>query len=148
MENKGYILMLESDEHDRELSRNYFDTHSISFKFLNLSNEVLPFLKEKERANTLPALIILSMNSFPDNGLEVLTKVKAIDTLKHIPIIILGENTQHDLIKDCYAKGASTFINKPFTTQLTDISIRSFIHYWFEVAQLPSQQFVHSTVKV
>ena len=148
MENKGYILMLESDAHDRELSKNYFDAHAITVEFLKLSNEVLPFLKGVSNADALPALLILSMNAFPDNGLEVLTKVKAVDSFKHIPIIMLGENTQPDLIKECYAKGACTFINKPFTTQLTDISIRSFIQYWFEVAQLPGQQFVHASVKI
>lgn len=134
--------MLESDAHDRELSQNYFDAHVLPVKFLKLSNDVVPFLKEY--ATALPALILLSMNSFPDKGIDVLTEVKAIDYLKHIPVILLGEDTQDDLIKACYAKGASSFINKPFTTELTDVSIRSFIQYWFEVAKLPHQEAVHS----
>lgn len=137
---KGYILMLEGDEHDRELSKNYFDTLAVPFEFLKLSNEVMPFLKDKLNSGVLPSLLLLTLNSIPANALEVLKEIKAIGSLKHIPVIILGEHTQEELIKECYANGASTFINKPFTNTLTDMSIKTFVHYWYEVAQLPKPE--------
>src|SRR6187402_2071228 len=122
MTDKGYILMLENDEHDRELSSVYFQSSEISYEFLKFSNEVVPFLKDQMRSNTLPSIILLSMNSIPETGFTVLKDIKSIDPIKHIPVVVLGENTQADLIKQCYANGASTFINKPFTNALTDLS--------------------------
>jgi len=140
MVKKGYILMLEGDEHDRELSKAYFDELAVPFEQLKFSNEIVPFLKDRLSNGVLPSLLLLSLNSLPNNALEVLKEIKAIAALKHIPVIILGEHTQDELIKECYANGASTFINKPFTNAQTDLSIKTFIQYWYEIAQLPKAQ--------
>lgn len=140
MLNKGYILMLEGDEQDRELSRSYFNTLEVSFEHLKFSNEVIPFLKEKNTRGELPALLLLTLNSLPDNGLQVLKEIKNVIAFKHIPVIVLGEHTQDELIKECYANGASTFINKPLSNALTDLSIKTFVQYWFEVAQIPKNE--------
>ena len=129
--------MLERDEQDKELSAGYFNSHEIPFEFLRSSNEVIPFLQTKEKTNLLPSVILLSMNSFPENGLTILKEIKTINSLKHIPIIILGENTEANLIKECYIYGVNTFINKPLTNSSTDFTVKNFIHYWFEIAQLP-----------
>ncbi|MES2513588.1 MAG: response regulator [Bacteroidota bacterium] len=139
MKKNKYILMLESDEHDRETSSKYFETSNISYEFLKFSHEVIPFLKQRRQFGLLPSIILLSMNSMPEMGISVLKEIKSVTSLKHIPVILLGENTQSNLIKESYANGASTFINKPFTNTLTDLSIKSFIQYWFEVAQLPDE---------
>ena len=137
MANTGYILMLESDTHDVEMSSEYFNALQIPAKFLTQSNEVFAFLTEAFANNEiLPAIILLSMHSAPDNGLEVLKQIKSDKRFKHIPVIVLGEYTQPELVQKCYHEGANTFINKPFTNQLTDMKITSFLNYWFEVAEL------------
>jgi CheY-like chemotaxis protein len=77
------------------------------------------------------------MYARPENGLKVLTSIKTNEAFQHLPVIILGENTQHELVAKCYAAGANTVINKPFTFELTNAKINSFIEYWFGVAELP-----------
>lgn len=145
MADKGYILMLEKDEHDRELSNNYFEAMHIPAHFLRQSNQMLPFLNRllMERAE-LPALILLSMNSVPDTGLEVLQQIKKERQFRHIPVIILGESTKPELIHRCYAEGVNTFINKPLSNALTDVTIKTFLLYWFEVAELNQQKFQYA----
>lgn len=136
MPKKDYILMLESDPADREISNDYFREGNIPVQFLISSNEVMTFLQSRQDDYLpLPRIILLSMRSIPETGLTVLKQVKQHADFKHIPVIVLGENTQSDLIKMCYANGANTFINKPFTNDLTDIKIKSFIQYWFDVAE-------------
>lgn len=130
--------MLEGDAHDRELSRDYFDAHGIQYDFITFSNELLPFLKGKNSEGKFPSLIILSMRSVPQTGLEILKQVKSVPALNPIPVIVLGESTDASLIRECYAAGASTFINKPLTSGSTDFSITTFLRYWFEVAELQS----------
>lgn len=139
--------MLENDEHDRELSRNYFKSEMIPFEFLKLSQEVIPFL-DNCKAHTLPAIILLSMNSFPENGYQVLKRIKSSPAYRHIPVIILGENTQPELIHQCYQDGASTFINKPLKHDLIDKTIKNFIHYWFKVAELPCDEVAFSGIQI
>lgn len=135
--NQPYILLLENDSHDRELTLEYFGKSevSIGIEFLTYSNEVVPYLKNAE---TLPALILLRINAVPQTGLEVLKAIKANAGFKHIPVVILGENTQPNLVNECMAAGAASVINKPFTYALTDAKINAFIQYWFKVVELPS----------
>jgi response regulator RpfG family c-di-GMP phosphodiesterase len=134
--NKDYILMLEQDAGDRKISSEYFKIRNIPYEFISYSNEVIAFLSRKliDR-EPLPKVIILSLHSVPQNGCFVLQEVKDSDHFKHIPIVILGENTDNDMIKKCYEYGANTFVNKPFTHVDTDSKINSFLNYWFAVAE-------------
>jgi CheY-like chemotaxis protein len=146
MTRKGYILMLESDSHDRELTKEYFNERNIPFQFLLSSDEVMSFLNAKRNDFLpLPKLILLSMYSIPETGLNVLQEIKSHQDFRHIPVIVLGENTQPDLIKQCYFHGANTCINKPFTNELTDIKIKAFLNYWFDVAEFSESRKLHYT---
>src|SRR5687767_7640347 len=102
-----YILMLEPDTHDREITTEFFenDNHNIRIEFLSYSHEVIPFLRI---APSLPALILLRFNAVPETGLQVLTALKANTAFQHLPVIILGESTSPDLVAKCYAAGANT----------------------------------------
>jgi CheY-like chemotaxis protein len=136
---KNYLLMLEQDPIDRETRINNINSVSmgIDVEFLNSSNEVIPFLNQRMGLlSSLPQLIILSMNSLPDNGLVILKQLKSNLIYKHIPVVILGENTLPDLIKECYLNGVNSFINKPFTSDQTIKKIKTFIEYWFDVVEL------------
>jgi CheY-like chemotaxis protein len=136
MEN-GYILMLEADAQDRELSSEYFNARKIPHQFLSYSNEVMTFLNRKLIDNeTLPKVIILSLHSAPDTGLFVLQEVKYNEYFNHIPVVILGENTLPEMVKRCYSEGANTFINKPFSGEEEAKKINLFLDYWFGVAEL------------
>ncbi|MGZ3883563.1 MAG: response regulator [Bacteroidia bacterium] len=132
---KKYMLMLESDENDRELSQHYFKDYGIDCRFLERSNEVIPFL-DCHNPYELPLIVLLSMKSVPDTGLDILKKIKSKPHFRHIPVVMLGENTQEAIIKQCYAEGAASCINKPFSDRLVDVKIRSFLQYWFEVSEL------------
>jgi CheY-like chemotaxis protein len=145
MNNTGYVLMLESDLQDRELSGRYFVERNIPLEFLTSSNEVITFLNNKLASKSaLPRIILLSMRSIPETGLHVLQQIKSDLNFKHIPVVVLGENTQSDLIKRCYEDGANTFINKPFTNELTDIKVKAFLHYWFDVAEFDNKKLQYS----
>ena len=136
--------MLEPDANDRELTREFFerDRRNISVEFLSYSHEVLPFLRS---ADALPMLIMLRINSVPETGLFVLTNLRSEKRFRQLPVIILGENTQPELVEKCYAAGANTVINKPFTFDQANLKINSFIQYWFNVAELPNRTPVASS---
>ena len=134
----GFILMLERDAVDREITLNHFLSmrEDVEIKFLTFSNEVIPFLTEIVlESKPLPQLVILSMNSIPENALLVVKELKSKPGLKHIPVIILGEDTDQRLIKECYYAGTNSFINKPFTNEETGAKICSFINYWLDVSE-------------
>jgi CheY-like chemotaxis protein len=89
----------------------------------------------------LPALILLRFNAVPETGLQVLRTLKVNTAFQHLPVIILGESAPADLVAQCYSAGANTVINKPFTFELANTKISSFIKYWFDVAELPVEEY-------
>lgn len=135
-----YILMLEQDAVDRETTMQHINSagKKIDIEFVSNSADVIRFLNNKTALNQkLPRVVLLSMNSFPQNGLIVLKTIRSVETFKYIPVIILGENTLPELVLECYAAGANSFINKPLENSLTDIKIKTFLSYWFDVVEIP-----------
>lgn len=133
---QSYVLMLQTDADDRDLTETILNEISLSIpiRFLDNINELDAF----NLTEGLPALILISDSSKDYTAIELLKKIKLNVHYKHIPLVILGENTLPDYIKDCYAAGASSFIIKPSTIELTKKKIEAFFTYWFKVAELPN----------
>ncbi|MBN2419982.1 MAG: response regulator [Deltaproteobacteria bacterium] len=60
-----------------------------------------------------PKLILLDLNMPRMDGNEVLKKLKSIDTLKDIPVIIFTTSGEITNIQQCYKNGADEYIVKP-----------------------------------
>ncbi|MDJ1469376.1 response regulator [Cytophagaceae bacterium DM2B3-1] len=131
---KPYILMLEDDPDDRMITDSIASQLDVDIQFLYLtySNELFSALESGEQ----PALIMLDYNSKPQNGLEILKKLKSNPAYRSIPVIVLGESASDPHIDECYQLGANSFILKPGTYDLTVHKIRTFLEYWFQVAEL------------
>jgi response regulator RpfG family c-di-GMP phosphodiesterase len=141
--------MLENDPVDRETTLIILNEKfpGVDVNFLSYSNEVMIYLMDKVLSGkSLPHLVLLSMNSIPDNGLTVLKEVRNIPSLRHLPVIILGENTLPSMIKACYDAGANTFISKPMSNESTHYKIGTFMNYWFEVAETLDETSMKSSL--
>jgi CheY-like chemotaxis protein len=134
-----YILMLEHDDDDRYITQQTFDENNANVKiqFVTTSHELFNFLENCGRSGKLfPALILLNYYSLPQSSIDVLKAIKANDSFRHIPVIILSGTVSAQIVSDCYREGASSFIQKPSLAAETNKKISSFIKYWFETATL------------
>ena len=77
-----------------------------------------------------------SLHATPDNGIEMLKKLKSNDIYQEIPVVILSDNNFSHYRSKCYQLGAASFIKKPETHQATQQKIETFFKYWFEVAEV------------
>ncbi|MDB5231975.1 MAG: hypothetical protein JWN76_2780 [Chitinophagaceae bacterium] len=138
--NDAYILMLEGDSEDQFITAEIFAEKNVNVpvKFIDTTSAFFSFLDSciSER-QTLPAVMLVTMRSIPENGLSVLKQLKSNDRLKHIPVIMLIEGAGEMLIAECYAYGANSVIQKPSTLISTINKIESFVKYWFEIVELP-----------
>jgi len=133
-----YILMIEDDADDRYITETVFmeNGYPIRLEFLLNDAEVIEHLGQYTDEN-LPSLIILDKNLPKTNGLELLSKLKAHDRYKYIPIIIVSGSASEKEIVESYLLGANSFIQKPLTNHLTTERINTFVQYWFGVVDLP-----------
>lgn len=72
------------------------------------------------------------------NGLQVLAKIKADPTLRHIPVVIWSVSTSSEDIDRAYAEGAAVYLAKPpYERELRYQALA--LRRLFEWARFPSQ---------
>lgn len=133
MRKQPYILMLEEDHDDRQLTESVllelgFDT---PVKYVRYSNELFEHLEGEHH----PSLILMDYNSTPSPAIDILKELKGNIAYRHIPAVVLGEGLPQHFIKECYELGASSYITKPASSKGTKDKIETFFKYWLNVAE-------------
>jgi CheY-like chemotaxis protein len=133
---KRTILMLEHDEDDRYVTQAYFDEQQFDVTIIFVSNSQ-EFFDHLSRAGLLPSLILLNYHTYPQSAADILRELKSNPKVAHIPVVVLSGSVRTDIIRQCYADGASSFIQKPSGSEETSAKIGNFIRYWFKTVELP-----------
>lgn len=134
------ILMLEHDDDDRYITQAVFDEHNyqIKLEFVTNGDDLFAYLKTHENNRSkLPALILLNYYALPDNAVEILRRLKRDAKFGYIPTVVLSGTVNEKVLRECYAEGASSFIQKPDNETETNEKIESFVRYWFDTVELP-----------
>lgn len=128
------VILLEDDPEDESLTLQIIDELQlkINISFVSHSNELFTHLNQQSPID----LIMVDMNAKPDNGLEVLRRLKSDKNFNAIPIVILTDIADQNQVRLCYAAGASSIVRKPDTYAGTKEKIEMFFKYWMMVAEL------------
>ena len=83
-------------------------------------------------------LVLLDLNLPGMSGFEVLERIKAVDQLRRVPVVVMSGSSSHEDIDRCYLAGANSYVSKP--SQLEDILEMAgrLVAYWFDCAKLPN----------
>jgi len=84
-------------------------------------------------------LVLLDLNLPGISGFEVLERIKALDQLRRVPVVVMSGSSSQEDIDRCYLAGANSYISKP--CQLEDILVLAgrLVAYWFACAKLPNR---------
>ena len=100
--------------------------------------EGLAFLRgDGEHGAARPDLILLDLNLPRKSGREVLAEIKADDTLKRIPVVVLTSSQSDEDVLSVYALNANCYVPKPVDLDQFLAAIRSIEQFWFKTARLP-----------
>jgi CheY-like chemotaxis protein len=121
------ILLIEDDADDIELLREAFNTNEIDYHIdiVTEGDKAIPFL---ETAHHLPDVIVMDLNLPKMHGKEILTHIKSMDILSHIPIAVLTTSSSQDDINFAYSMGAKKYLTKPNTTDGFKKTVQSIIN--------------------
>jgi two-component system response regulator len=117
---KNAILLVEDNPSDAKLTL-------LAFARCGVSNEVtvahdgaeaLDYLfatgiHAERDASELPTLILLDLNLPRIDGLEVLRRIRAEETTRLVPVVILTSSKEEEDIVRGYTFGANAYIRKP-----------------------------------
>ncbi len=101
--------------------------------------EAMEFLR-REGAHALaprPELILLDLNLPRMDGREVLARIKADDSLKTIPTIILTTSEAEADVLQSYQLQANCFLSKPVQLDAFEAVVKSINDFWLTKVILP-----------
>ncbi len=135
------ILLVEDSESDALLAREALDYA----KVLNRLNRVEDgqqamdyLLRRGDYAGAArPGLILLDLNLPKKSGREVLAEIKADESLKTIPVVILTTSKAEEDVVRSYGLHANCYVTKPVEFESLAGVIRQIHGFWFGVVTLP-----------
>ena len=84
-----------------------------------------------------PDIILLDLNLPRKDGREVLEEIKADDSLRRIPVVVLTTSSADEDIVRSYNLHANCFITKPVDLNSFVTIVKSIEHFWFQIVKLP-----------
>lgn len=138
------VLLVEDNPNDAELCIRALKKHNLANKLLWVKDgaEALDVLLQtgsytgREPSNK-PRVVLLDLRLPKIDGLEVLRKVRATDSTKTIPIVVLTSSREDRDVGEAYKLGANSFITKPVEFDSFVDTVAKLGLYWLVVNKPP-----------
>jgi CheY-like chemotaxis protein len=139
-----HILLVEDNPGDVQLTQEAFRDVSrpINMHVAVDGVEAMAFLR-REGTNAgapRPDLILLDLNMPKMDGREVLARIKADDSLRTIPTIILTTSEAEEDILKSYQLHANCYLTKPVQWDEFENLVTSIDDFWLSKVKLPGQR--------
>ena len=136
------ILLVEDNPDDEELVLR-------SLRKANLANEVLVardgaealdvLYGEQSRPETLlPALVLLDLKLPKVGGIDVLRRIRAEESTRLLPVVILTSSSEDEDIMRSYESGANSYVRKPVNFGEFADAVQRLGLYWMLVNSVPA----------
>ena len=138
------VLLVEDNEDDVELTLRSFKKQNISNPIIVARNgeEALDYLFARgayagRDAAQIPVLILLDLKLPIVDGLEVLRQIRAAETTKLIPVVILTTSSEDRDKLSSYGSGANSYVRKPVDFDEFVEATRQLGLYWLLLNEPP-----------
>jgi chemotaxis family two-component system response regulator Rcp1 len=135
------ILLVEDNPGDARLTQEALKDSKLNNKLYVVEDgvEALTFLRNEGKfANSpRPDIILLDLNLPRMSGRELLEIIKADESLKRIPIVVLTTSDDERDIVMSYALHANCYITKPVDMNQFVTIVKNIKDFWFTIVKLP-----------
>ena len=92
-----------------------------------------------ERAGSVPPLdlVLLDLSLPGMSGFDVLTRLRADDRTRRVPVIVVTSSQEERDVQRAYECGANSFVSKSDSPEKTLQRLRLLPIYWLELNRLP-----------
>lgn len=136
------ILLVEDNPDDVELTRLAFEESRIGNKLVVVSDgaAALDYLfakgKYSERdPSQLPSIVLLDLNLPKIDGREVLQAIRANETTRTLPVVVLTTSAEPFDVEASYALGVNSYIQKPVDFEQFVWAVKQVGLYWLVLNQ-------------
>ena len=133
------ILLVEDDDADAIITRRALSDLKVANKLVHQvdGDVALEYLKDKDNAR--PCAILLDINMPKMNGLDFLAVVKADETLRSIPVMMLTTSDADRDVRKSYDLGAAGYIIKPVEYKDFVEAMKTMNMYW-NLCRMPNAE--------
>lgn len=130
---KNIVFYADDDLDDLELVREAFDNYSNGVEVITATDgsKALSYFNNLNKSETFPCLIILDINMPVINGKEVLMRLREMDYLKDVPVVIFTTSSQ-PIDKNFAIRYNAGFITKPIDVKQMAFIADQFIEHCTE----------------
>ena len=93
------------------------------------AKQILTTPDKNPKLNTTK-LILLDYNLPGASGIEILTHIRSLSHLKHVPVIIFSTSENPEDIQNAYNSGANAYLVKPMGMQNLTNTMQSICDFW------------------
>jgi CheY-like chemotaxis protein len=137
------ILLVEDSARDAELILDALDAHLLVNQIVHVRDgaDALDYLYRRgqfaDRADELPALMLLDLKLPKVDGLEVLRQIKGDAALKMIPVVMMTSSRQEQDLVASYQLGVNAYVVKPLKFQDFVDAVRQVGVFWAVLNEVP-----------
>jgi two-component system response regulator len=135
------ILLVEDNPNDLELALRAFAKHNFanSIEVARDGQEALDYLLggNGREPGEMPRVILLDLKLPKVDGLQVLRTIRAEDSLKHLPVVILTSSREERDIIESYGLGVNSYIVKPVDFDKFVDTVQTLGLYWLLLNEPP-----------
>jgi len=123
------VLLVEDDVIEVMKFKRVLSSQELKHSVVQADNgeDALELLKQKDN---LPDIILLDLNMPKLNGIEFLRILKADESLKYVPTIILTTSSNQKDLLECFKVGIAGYILKPLKYEDYVSKINKLLSYW------------------
>ncbi len=143
MSRTDYVLVVEDNDGDYETVTEAVRRAGIVNQLRRAvsGTECLALLLEAlEHGSTLPALVLLDLNTPSADGRDALVRIRENSTLLTIPLVVLSASANPRDIAAAYSNGANAYHIKPVNHATHLEILQTIFSYWINHAVLPTHR--------
>ncbi len=131
------VLLVEDNPDDEALALRAFRKNGITDEVVVVRDgaEALDYIFATGQhvgrpCHKMPELILLDLNLPKMDGLGVLSRLRADDRTRHLPVVVLSSSDEEHDIMESYQRGANSYIRKPVNFKEFSQAIHHLGQYW------------------
>ncbi|MEY2168270.1 MULTISPECIES: response regulator [unclassified Rhodanobacter] len=140
------ILLVEDSMADAEMSLDALREANLANPVVHLEDgvECMDWLQcrgawaTREPGN--PAVVLLDIKMPRMDGLEVLTRMRADEHLRRIPVVILSSSREESDLARSWDLGVNAYVIKPVDVDQFFTAVRTLGQFWAVLNQAPEQE--------
>lgn len=127
------LLIVEDSTHDIHMIERVLRSEKLTDKYLCLKDGEVAYSYLANPNSPIPSVVLLDIKLPKVSGLELLKKVRQIEHLQTLPIVMYSSSTQLQDISASYQNGANSYLAKPSGYQDLKKMLRLFTTYWLRM---------------